>query len=134
MDYGTKFVLLIVFILASNTAFAARKEVTNPGDLSLYANSLFRQNQALLEVPIVNTLQLQHNTAAKCLLHCMKAKGCQSYNYGAEEGLCVLLADSLCANETLALTPKPGFNYFDLTANPKPEVRQNMNQYFVEVI
>ena len=62
-----------------------------------------------------------------CLIACMQSKtyGCKAFNYGIN-GTCILLAESLCANETYVLTENDQFNYYDLMATPDYEVSRNI--------
>ena len=84
-----------------------------------YASSLFRRNQVLEGVPTLTLTNI--TTVSHCLITCLKHKSdCKSFNWG--DGVCDLMSDSICSNETLLLTPKQGFSYYDLMDGPEFEV------------
>lgn len=93
---------------------------------SLYGSSLFRSGHLLdragLELSRAADLGLHH-----CLLSCMQQQSrpsaCKAFNYAAHNGTCILLVESLCANETYELTEDHHFSYFDLLNSPDYEVR-----------
>lgn len=85
-----------------------------------YASSLFRRNQVLEGVPIIEAIG-NVSAVSVCLSVCMRHKtDCKAFNWGQSH--CYLMSDSVCANESLRLTPKPGFNYYDIMDSPEFEV------------
>ena len=107
------------FVLLFSRVFCQRKDVL-PKTESLYASSLFRMNQGLEGGPRLESLE-NISSVSICLLNCMKRKpDCKSFNWG--NGECVLMSDSVCFNETLLLTRKEGYAYYDIMDSPDFEV------------
>ncbi len=87
---------------------------------SQYASALFRQNhilESVTQIDIITNVSLRSH----CLLNCLKRKpDCKSFNWG--NGVCILMSDSLCANDSLILVPKQDFAYYDVMDSPDFEV------------
>ncbi|CAG2117858.1 unnamed protein product, partial [Medioppia subpectinata] len=95
---------------------------------SQYASSLFRTNRMLEGVPQLVTYY-NVSTVSHCVITCLKhTSGCKSLNWGSG-GECTLLSDSICANETLELTEKHGFAYYDLMDAPEFERKHLKDEY-----
>lgn len=106
----------------SNLHLLAKAAKASNGIETSYASSLFRSEHffdSMLVLARLEKVQRLHF----CLTSCINAKpNCKSFNYG-KNGTCILLGESLCANETYELTENEDFNYYDLMANPESEVR-----------
>ena len=110
---------LILFIPFLSLVLSQKKDLT-PKPETLYASSLFRVNQILEGVTELDSYG-NLSSVSRCLLICMKRKpDCKAFNWG--NGECVLLTDSVCFNETLLLTPKDGYAYYDIMDSPDNEV------------
>ena len=95
---------------------------------TIYASSLFRQNQVLEGVPVLEAID-NVSSVSLCLIHCMKRSAdCRAFNWGNNK--CLLMSDSVCANESLVLTPKRGFSYYDIMDNPDFEVKSRVMKKF----
>jgi len=106
-----------------------QKKDSIPKVETLYASSLFRRNQILEGMPELDSLE-NISSVSICLFNCMKRKpDCKSFNWG--NGECVLMSDSVCANESLLLTPKEGFAYYDVMDSPDFEVNQILYHYYI---
>ena len=111
--------LQIVFVSIFSCVVSQKKDLI-PKPETLYASSLFRMNQVLEGVPQLERLE-NVSSVSVCLLNCMKRKAdCKSFNWGYGE--CVLMSDSVCFNETLLLTPREGYAYYDIMDSPDYEV------------
>ncbi|XP_054160809.1 C-type lectin domain family 4 member E-like [Oppia nitens] len=95
---------------------------------TLYGSSLFRKNH-ILDGGVTEYLIITNITkVSHCLIYCNQYKTqCKSFNFG--NNTCILMTDSVCANETLLLTPKPGFDYFDIMDTPEFERKHLKDGY-----
>lgn len=115
MDCRIFFLISLVYL-----TFGQKHKELLPKPGTLYASSLFRRNQVLDGVPEIENFT-QISSVSTCLLYCLKNKpDCKSFNWG--NGECTLLIDSICANETLFLTRKIGYSYYDIMDSPEFEV------------
>ena len=116
--------LLMMFLLTQDLPHLNGQRKDSHRIESQYASSLFRQNQILEGVPVIETLG-NVSAVSVCLLSCMRHKSdCKAFNWGDSQ--CVLMSDSVCANESLGLTRKPGFSYYDIMDSPEFEVSQSI--------
>ena len=110
---------VLSFVSLISCAFCQKKDLLLKPE-TLYASSLFRMNRVLNGVPQLESLE-NVSSVSICLLNCMKRKpDCKSFNWG--NGDCVLMSDSVCFNETLMLTEKEGYAYYDIMESPDFEV------------
>ena len=119
---------VVSFVSLISYVFCQKKDLL-PKRETLYASSLFRMNRVLDGVPQLESLKNVPSVSI-CLLNCMKRlPDCKSFNWG--NGDCVLMSDSLCLNETLTLTEKEGYAYYDIMESPDFEVieRNIFNQF-----
>lgn len=89
---------------------------------TLYASSIHRTQRFLADVAQLAVFEhLQHSY--ECLQRCLEQKGaCKAYNFGPANGTCMLLAESVCANESYELVPNEHYNYFDIMSTFDYEV------------
>ena len=119
MGFAILSIVIFTFIVFIQLRLCQKKDVSLKPETS-YASSLFRKNRKLEGVPeIANYTNVA--SLSMCLVACMKKKpDCKAFNYGNRE--CTLLIDSVCANDTLELTPTHGYSYYDIMDSPDFEV------------
>ncbi|CAG2164101.1 unnamed protein product [Oppiella nova] len=120
------FIIPVILVLTTG-AVAQRKDQSQKPETQ-YASSLFRMNQVLEGVPFLQTVQ-NVTSVSLCLMNCMKLKpNCKSFNWG-RNGDCQLMSDSVCFNETLLLTSREGYAYYDLMDTPDYEKKHLKDGY-----
>lgn len=121
--------VLVIWTASSNNLITLIKAAKAPNGIETsYASSLFRSQHLLDNVLTLARLE-EVPRLHLCLTACMNAKpNCKAFNYGVN-GTCILLGESLCANETYELTEHEDFNYYDLMASPESEVK-NLKYHF----
>ncbi|XP_054157811.1 C-type lectin domain family 4 member E-like [Oppia nitens] len=119
-------IIIAIFTLSIGAVLAQRKPDINKAE-TLYASSLFRMNQVLEGIPYLHVVE-NVSSVSTCLLNCMKRKpDCKSFNWG--NGTCMLMSDSICFNETLLLTRKEGYAYYDIMDAPDSEKKHLKDGY-----
>lgn len=111
---------LLVTVALCGTVYGAK----NSGNTIefLYASSLYRSNHLLENVAQISIFDSVQRPS-HCLAHCLASKNsCRAFNY-SPNGTCILLAESLCANETYELTASEHFHYYDIMTTYDFEVR-----------
>ena len=114
------------YILLGSTGQVSAARTSTPE--SLYASSLYRNERRLTnvtELARIDNLSGLH----KCLMHCLQLKSiCKSFNY-AENGTCILLSESLCADDDYELVEDENFSYYDLMSTPDYEKKHLVDDY-----